>query len=149
MESEDVPANNQSVENFTITEVKSGHISKVLKAKNAVIDEEKNKMYLENPIVEVYNDKGEYLSTLKVEKADVDMENYDVIGYGDSLVEGATGEVLQTKNLSYSSANNIIFSSNPVTVKKDGETLSGKSFKSDAKLEKITIEAQKVEINKI
>jgi LPS export ABC transporter protein LptC len=94
------PIPEQAVEKFTITETEKGKLKMILESESAVINEEKKIAVLQLPRVKFYKE-GMYVSTLIAEKAEINLETYDVFGKGKCTIETANSEYLQTKDLSY------------------------------------------------
>jgi LPS export ABC transporter protein LptC len=132
------PMSEQTIEKFTITQTEGGKLKMMLEAESAVIDEKGNIAHLKLPIVKFY-DKGNYVSTLITENADINLETYDVKGIEKCIVDTANNEHLQTIDLMYNAKKNLIYSDNDVKIKKPGQTIYGTRFDADTKLEKIAI----------
>ncbi len=142
------PMAEQAVEKFTITETDMGKLKMVLESESAIINDEKKKAYLRLPRVKFYQE-GEYVSTLVTEDAEINLETYDVIGYGKCTVDTANGEHLQTTNLKYNAKKDIVFSNTDVKVTRHGETVYGKGFEADTKLENIIVKKQRIILDKV
>lgn len=140
------PMAEQAVEKFVITETEEGKLKMVLESESAVIDEEKKVAVLKLPIVKFYKN-GEYASTLVTESATINLDTYDVSGHGKCTVDTADNEYLQTTDLQYNAKKSIVFSNNDVKLTRQDETVYGKGFEADTKLEKIIIKKQRVELN--
>lgn len=140
------PMSEQAVEMFTITETEAGKLRMILESESAVINEEKQRAVLRLPRVKFYQD-GMYSSTLITESAEINLETYDVIGHGKCTIETVNNERLETTNLQYNSKKNIVFSKTDVKITRPGETVYGKGFEADTKLEKIIIKNQKIIIH--
>lgn len=137
------PMSEQAVEKFTITETELGNLKMILESESAIIDEEKKIAVLKLPRVKFYQE-GEYVSTLVTENAEIDLVTYNVIGHGKCTVDTANNEHLQTTNLHYNAEKSIVYSNTDVKVTRPGETVYGKGFEADTKLEKIVIKKQRV-----
>ena len=133
----------QAIEKFTITETEKGKLKMILESESAVINEEKKRAVLQLPRVKFYKE-GEYASILISESAEIDLDTYDIFGKGKCTVETANNEYLQTRDLSYNSKKELIYSVNDVKITTKSETITGKGFESDTKLEKVIIKKQKV-----
>jgi len=141
------PMSEQAVEKFTITETEYGKLKMVLESEAALINEDKKRAYLKLPRVKFYKD-GNYVSTLVTESAEINLETYDVSGKGKCTVDTANNEHLQTTDLQYNAKKDIVYSKNNVKMTRNGETIYGKGFEADTKLEKIVIKKQKVILDK-
>lgn len=139
------PMTEQAVEKFVITETEAGKLKMVLESESAVIDDEKKTAVLKLPIVKFYRE-GEYVSTLVTESATINLETYDVSGHGKCTVDTADNEHLLTADLQYNAKKDIVFSRKNVKLTRRDETVYGKSFEADTKLEKIIIKNQRVEL---
>ena len=137
------PIPEQAIEKFTITETEKGKLKMILESESAVINEEKKTAVLQLPRVKFYKE-GEYASTLIAESADIDLDTYDIFGKGKCTIETANNEYLQTRDLSYNARKELIYSVNDVKITTKSETITGKGFESDTKLEKVIIKKQKV-----
>ncbi|MDR2426700.1 MAG: LPS export ABC transporter periplasmic protein LptC [Endomicrobium sp.] len=137
----------QLVEQFTITETEEGKLKMVLESDSAIINEEKKEAVLKLPKIKFYKN-GEYVSTLVTESAAIDLDTYDVLGYGKCTVDSANNEHLQTTDLQYNAKKNVVFSNNNVKLTRRNEIVYGKGFEADTNLEKIIIKKQRVELNK-
>lgn len=137
------PMSEQAVEKFTITETELGKLKMILESESAIIDEEKKVAHLRLPRVKLYRD-GVYASTLVTENAEIDLDTYNVIGHGKCTVDTANNEHLQTTDLHYNTQKSIVYSNTDVKVTRRGETVYGKGFEADTKLEKIIIKKQRV-----
>lgn len=141
------PMSDQTIEKFTITETEEGKLKMVLEAESAVINENTKMAFLRLPRVKFYHE-GQYSSTLITESADINLETYDIAGHGKCTVDTAGNEHLQTTDLKYDAAKKIVYSNNDVTLTRDGDTVYGKGFEADTKLDKVIIKKQKIIINK-
>jgi len=141
------PMEEQAVEKFTITETEAGKLKMILESESAVINEEKKRAHLKLPRVKFYQD-GQYSSTLVSESADINLETYDISGHGKCTVDTVNNERLETTNLQYNAKENKVYSKNDVIIKRQNETVFGKSFEADTKLDKIVIKNQKVILSK-
>ncbi|MCL2335286.1 MAG: LPS export ABC transporter periplasmic protein LptC [Endomicrobia bacterium] len=141
------PMSEQAIEKFTVTETEFGKLKMVLESESAVINEEQKRAYLKLPRVKFYRD-GNYVSTLVTESAEINLETYDVSGKGKCTVDTANNEHLQTTDLQYNAKKNMVYSKNDVKMTRNGETVYGKSFEADTKLEKIVIKKQRVVLDK-
>ncbi|AKL97461.1 LPS export ABC transporter periplasmic protein LptC [Endomicrobium proavitum] len=141
------PMTEQAVEKFTITETEAGKVKMVLESESAIINEDTQKAFLRLPRVKFYQD-GKYASTLITESADINLETYDIAGHGKCTIDTVNNEHLQTTNLGYDAKKKIVFSKTDVTLTRDGDTVYGKGFEADTKLDKIVIKKQKIIINK-
>jgi LPS export ABC transporter protein LptC len=137
------PIPEQAVEQFTITETEKGKLKMILESESAVINEEKQTAVLQLPRVKFYKE-GQYVSTLIAEKAEINLDTYDVFGKGKCTVETANSEYLQTTDLSYNAKKELVYSVNDVKITTKSEIITGKGFESDTKLEKAVIKKQKV-----
>jgi LPS export ABC transporter protein LptC len=136
------PMSERTIEKFTITQTEDGKLKMIIEAESAIIDEKGSIAHLKLPIVKFY-DKGNYVSTLITESADINLETYDVKGIGKCVVDTANNEHLQTTDLMYNAKKNLIYSDNNVKIKKTGQTIYGTRFDADTKLETVTIENQR------
>jgi LPS export ABC transporter protein LptC len=132
----------QTIEQFSITQTAEGKLKMILEAEFAVVDEKGSVAHLQCPMVKFY-DNGNYVSTLIMENADINLETYDVSGIGKCKIDGANNEHLETTDLMYRSKGNLIYSDNDVTIKKPGQIVHGTRFNADTKLETISVENQK------
>ncbi|MDR2860281.1 MAG: LPS export ABC transporter periplasmic protein LptC [Elusimicrobiota bacterium] len=141
------PENSHIIEDFNITETDSGKLKMMMDSASAVIDEEKGIAKIQSPTVKFYKN-GEYASILTMESAEINLETYDVKGYGKCIVNTVENERLQTTNLQYNSKENKVFSADSVEIERGGETIYGTSFEADTNLENIIIENQRITINR-
>ena len=141
------PMAEQAIEKFTITETEKGKLKMILESESAIINEEKQVAHLKLPRVKFYKE-GEYVSTLITESADIHLETYDIYGHGKCTVDTANNEHLQTTDLRYDAKKETVYSKNDVKMIRQGETVFGKGFEADTKLEKIIIKNQKVILDK-
>jgi LPS export ABC transporter protein LptC len=141
------PMEEQAVEKFTITETDAGKLKMILESESAIINESKKKAYLKLPRVKFYQD-GQYSSTLVSESAEINLETYDIAGQGKCTVDTVNNENLQTTDLQYNAKKSKVFSNNDVVIRRANETVYGKSFEADTKLEKIVIKNQRVVLSK-
>ncbi|MDR2811616.1 MAG: LPS export ABC transporter periplasmic protein LptC [Endomicrobium sp.] len=136
------PMSKHTIEKFTITQTENGKLKMIIEAESAIIDEKWSIAHLKLPIVKFY-DKGNYVSTLTAESADINLETYGVKGIGKCVIDTANNEHLQTTNLMYNAKKNLLYSNNNVKIKKPGQMIYGTRFDADAKLETITIKNQR------
>jgi LPS export ABC transporter protein LptC len=136
------PMSECTIEEFTITQTEDGKLKMTIEAESAIIDEEGNVVHLKLPIVKFY-DKGNYVSMLIIESADINLKTYDVKGIGKCVIDTANNEHLQTTDLMYNAKKNLIYSDNNVKIKKPGQTIYGTRFDADTKLETVTIKNQR------
>ncbi|MDR3306822.1 MAG: LPS export ABC transporter periplasmic protein LptC [Endomicrobium sp.] len=137
------PMSERTIEKFAITQTEDGKLKMMLEAASAIVDEDGNSARLKLPIVKFY-DKGNYVSTLITESADINLETYDVKGIGKCVIDAANNGRLQTTDLTYDAKKNLISSDNNVKIKKPGETIYGTRFDADTKLETVTIKNQRM-----
>ncbi|MDR1942426.1 MAG: LPS export ABC transporter periplasmic protein LptC [Endomicrobium sp.] len=142
------PMPEQAIEKFTVTETESGKLKMILESQSAVINEDNKTANLKLPRVKFYRD-GLYASTLVSESADVNLETYDISGHGKCTVETANNEYLQTTDLNYNAKDEMIYSVNDVKMTRGNETITGKGFETDVKLDKVVIKKQRVVLENV
>jgi LPS export ABC transporter protein LptC len=140
------PISERTIEKFSIAQTEDGKLKMMLEAESADIDENENSANLELPEVKFY-DKGKYSSTLVAERAIINLKTYDVKGIGKCVIDTANNEHLETIDLMYNAKKSWLYSDNDVKVKRPGQTIYGKGFNADTKLQKITIKKQRMVIN--
>ncbi|MDR2437578.1 MAG: LPS export ABC transporter periplasmic protein LptC [Endomicrobium sp.] len=140
------PISERTIEKFSIAQTEDGKLKMMLEAESADIDENENSANLELPEVKFY-DKGKYSSTLVAERAIINLKTYDVKGIGKCVIDTANNERLETTDLMYNAKRSWLYSDNDVKVKRPGQTIYGKGFNADTKLQKITIKKQRMVIN--
>jgi LPS export ABC transporter protein LptC len=140
------PMTERTIEKFSIAQTEEGKLKMMLEAESADIDEDENTANLELPEVKFY-DKGEYSSTLVAERAIINLKTYDVRGIGKCVICTANDEHLETTDLMYNAKDRLLYSDNDVKVKRPGQTIYGKGFNADTKLQKVTIKKQRMVIN--
>ncbi|MDR3281723.1 MAG: LPS export ABC transporter periplasmic protein LptC [Endomicrobium sp.] len=133
----------QTIERFRITKTQKGELEMILEADFAFINESRNIAHLRFPVVKFY-DCGKYISTFIAESADIDMEVYDVKGYGNCTVISVNYGNLETKNLIYNAKKKKIYTNSDVKIVRQRERIYGTSLESDIKLEKIVIKNQRI-----
>jgi LPS export ABC transporter protein LptC len=142
------PISEQTIEKFTVTQTREGKLKMILEAESATINEENQIANLKLPIIKFYNN-GEYVSTLVAEKAKINMETYDIEGFGECTIDTAYNEQLQTTDLMYNASEELIYSTQDVKITKPGQKIYGTSFQSDTKLDDIVIKNQRTEIDQV
>jgi LPS export ABC transporter protein LptC len=140
------PMTERTIEKFSIAQIEEGKLKMMLEAESADIDEDENTANLELPEVKFY-DKGKYSSTLVAERAIIDLRTYDVRGIGKCVIHTVNDEHLETTDLMYNAKKSWLYSDTDVEVKRPGQTIYGKGFNADTKLQKVTIKKQRMVIN--
>lgn len=140
------PISEQTIEKFTVTQTREGKLKMILEAESATINEENQIANLKLSIIKFYNN-GEYASTLVTEKAKINMETYDIEGFGKCTIDTSNNEQLQTTDLMYDASKELIYSSQDIIITKPGQKIYGTSFHSDTKLDNIVIKNQRTVID--
>jgi LPS export ABC transporter protein LptC len=135
-----------SIEKFTIIQTDEGKLKIIMNAESAVIDESGNIAHIRLPSIKFYN-KGDYVSTLVAESADINMTTHDIKGIGRCVISSAKNECVQTTNLTYDARKDLVYSNNDVKITRPHGTIYGASFKSDTKFDKIIIKNQRTVID--
>ncbi|MDR1418101.1 MAG: LPS export ABC transporter periplasmic protein LptC [Endomicrobium sp.] len=141
------PISEQTIEKFTITQTSDGKLKMILEAESAIINDEDQIANLKLPIIKFYNN-GEYVSTLVTEKAKINMETYDIEGFGKCTIDNSDNEQLQTTDLMYVASKELIYSNKNIEITKPDQKIYGTSFQSDVKLENIVIKNQRTVFDK-
>jgi LPS export ABC transporter protein LptC len=131
------------IEKFTIIQAEDGKLKTIIEAESVIIDENGSIAHLKLPVVKFY-DKGNYVSTLTSESADINLETCDVKGIGKCVIDTANNEHLQTTDLMYNAKKKLIYSDNNIKIKKHGQMICGTRFDADTKLETVTIKNQRM-----
>ncbi|MDR2709188.1 MAG: LPS export ABC transporter periplasmic protein LptC, partial [Elusimicrobiota bacterium] len=105
-----------------------------------------NAAVIYNPTISFYKD-GKYSATLTMQRAEINLDNYNVIGFGNCVVKTADGQVLKTTDIHYDSKNNKVYSNKGVQIQRASEFLEGASFEADTSLKNIVIYKQSIVIN--
>ncbi|MDR1926916.1 MAG: LPS export ABC transporter periplasmic protein LptC [Endomicrobium sp.] len=143
---ETLPIPEQAIEKFTIIQTDEGKLKIIMDAESAVIDESGNIAHVRLPSIKFYN-KGDYVSTLVAESADVNMKTHDIKCIGKCVISSAKNECVQTTNLIYDAGKDLIYSNNDVRITRPRGTIYGASFKSDTKFDRIIIKNQRTVID--
>ncbi|MDR3071462.1 MAG: LPS export ABC transporter periplasmic protein LptC [Endomicrobium sp.] len=133
---------NQIIEKFTIVQTSKGKLKIILEAESAIMDGDKGVAHAKFVKAKIY-DNGKFASMLTAEVANIDMVTNDVYCAGKCVLDSANNEHLETTDLMYSAGKDLIYSNNSVKITRSGEILYGTSFRSNTKLDKITVENQK------
>jgi LPS export ABC transporter protein LptC len=137
----------QTIEEFFITQTDKGKIKITIESESVIINEKENIAHLKRPLVKFY-DKGKYTSTLIADEGTINTLTYDINGMGKCTIDTLNNGRLETSELFYDGKKELIYSDRDVEIIRPGEIVRGTSFKSDVKLDKITIKNQKTIIEK-
>ncbi len=133
----------QTIENFVITETKAGKIKTILNSNIAIIKESENVAFLTEPVVKFY-DNGKYSATLTAKTGQISLDTNNVKAIGECKVLTASGEVLETKDVSYDHVKEKIYSDSDIKITRGKDVIYGKGFESDTKLNNIIIKNQRI-----
>lgn len=129
----------QVMEEFSMTQTRSGRLAWRLKAKLAIIKEKAHRAKLDEPRIEFFED-GKIVSRVRAVYGVAHLDTHDVI-LSTSVVLTAIedGSVLMTERLSYSDKRNLLFTKLPIVLKRPGTLLRGRGFEADPGLNEIRI----------
>jgi LPS export ABC transporter protein LptC len=133
----------QIVEKLTVTQIDEGKLKMILEAESANVNENENIVSLKFPKIKFY-DKGNYISTVCAESADINIKTYNVKSRGKCTLDTVNNEHLETTDLIYDAKKKLVYSSSKVKIIRRGETVYGESFESDVKLDKVVIRKQRI-----
>ncbi len=133
----------QTIENFVITETKAGKIKTILNSNIAIIKESENVAFLTEPVVKFY-DNGKYSATLTAKTGQISLDTNNVKAIGECKVLTASGEVLETKDVSYDHVKEKVYSDSDIKITRGKDVIYGKGFESDTKLNNIIIKNQRI-----
>ena len=116
-----------SVKGQNRAKIWAGHILKF---------EEKHTIRMDGNIkVDFYNEQGRHVSVLTAQGGEVDETSQDLQARGTVIVISDEGARLEAERLNWHNATQKIQSDTLVTIIRDGETVKGIGFESDADLE--------------
>jgi len=126
--------------NSTIIVSNEGIISAIIKAGYIAVYSEQEITLLENGVhVDFYNEDGEITSVLKSDRGEVDDETQDLSGYGNVIIEGEDGTVLETEEIHWVNETELIHTDAFVRITSPDEIIEGYGMESDAGLNNYTI----------
>jgi len=133
----------QTIERFTVSETEHGVPNWVLQSQHAVIDEEKNTIFLSSATVQFY-EAGKPVSTLFAEQGRIDTATYDMLTEGPCVLTTAEGERIETSALRYVSSTKLIVTQEKVVYYQQDRVIYGKGMETSPDMESIVIYNQKV-----
>ena len=138
-----LPAGGASfIEDLTIAEANSGASRWRLKARDAVMDEKKGRIFFTAPAVKFYEGK-EISSEITSLKGEILMSKKEAELTGSVRVNAIKdGMRLATEHLFYSSARDKIWTPEPVTIYKGKTVINGRGFTANPDLSEIEITHQ-------
>ncbi|GHT54722.1 hypothetical protein AGMMS50233_03440 [Endomicrobiia bacterium] len=139
----------QTIKKVFVTQTEKGKIKFTVESESVVINESENIAYLKLPVVKFYDDKGKLTLSFVMKKAEVNILTYDINGIGECTIDSVNNGNIQTSDLFYNAKEELLYGDHDVTITRPGETVSGKSFKYDVKLDKMIIKDQRTAIEKI
>jgi LPS export ABC transporter protein LptC len=119
---------------------RDGVVSAVIKAGYIAVYNEKKVTLLEESVyVNFFDEDGTITSTLTSDRGEVDDETQDLSGYGNVVIEGDDGTILETEEIHWENATERIFTEVYVKITSPEEIIEGYGLESDAALSNYTI----------
>ncbi|GHT60947.1 hypothetical protein AGMMS50222_06470 [Endomicrobiia bacterium] len=139
----------QTIKKVFMIQTEKGKIKFTVESESVIINESENIADLERPVVKFYDDKGKLALSFVMKKAKVNILTYDINGIGECTIDSVNNGNLKTSDLFYNAKEKLLYGDHDVTIIRSGETVYGKSFKYDVKLDKMIIKDQRTAIEKI
>ncbi len=138
MDAEELP--DQESWDSTIIVSNEGVVSAIIHAGYIAVFSEKKITLLENGVhIDFYNEEGEITSVLVSDRGEVDDETQDLSGYGNVVIEGDDGTVLETEEIHWENKTEQIHTDKFVKITSPDEIIEGYGMESDAGLNNYTI----------
>ncbi len=136
----------QVMEEFSMTQTRSGQPAWRLKAKLAIIKEKTHRAKLDEPRIDFY-ENGKIVSRVRAVYGIAHLDTHDVVlSTSVVLTSVEDGSVLMTERLSYSDKKHLLFTKLPIVLKRPGTLLRGRGFEADPGLNEIRIFDQEAAI---
>lgn len=116
-----------------------GVISAVIKAGYIAVYNDKQVTMLEDGVHVDFYEEGVITSTLISDRGEVDDETQDLSGYGNVIIEGEDGTILETEEIHWTNETERIHTEAFVKITSPEEIIQGYGMESDANLSNYTI----------
>jgi LPS export ABC transporter protein LptC len=117
-----------------------GVISAIIHAGYIAVFNDKKLTLLEDGVhVDFYNEEGLITSILTSDRGEVDDETQDLSGYGNVIIEGDDGTILETEEIHWKNETERIHTDVFVKITSPEEIIQGYGLESDAALSNYTI----------
>lgn len=117
-----------------------GVISAIIRAGYIAVFNDKKMTFLENGVhVDFYNEDEEITSVLTSDRGEVDDQTQDLSGYGNVVIVGDDGTILETEEIHWTNATERIHTDIFVKITSPEEIIQGYGLESDAALSNYTI----------
>ncbi len=138
MDADELP--DQESWNSTIIVSNEGVVSAIIKAGYIAMYSDKKITLLDDGVhVDFYNEEGEITSILISDRGEVDDETQDLSGYGNVVIEGDDGTILETEEIHWVNETERIHTDKFVKITSPDEIIEGYGMESDAGLNNYTI----------
>lgn len=137
------------MEGFTMTETEDGKKKLVVKAESAEIDKNNNIIKANNVNLKYYDSKGNVSSILTSETGILELGTKDMTAEGNVILTTDIDAKLETEKLKWLSAENKVFTDEPVRFTKGGNVLKGKGLEADSRLENATVKEVVTEVTNL
>ena len=115
-------------EGFMRAKVKSGHLKKYNEKEHIILDD--------NVVVDFFDLQENYISTLFSDKSEINEKSNDMLAIGNVMAKSDSGITLFTERLQWIAEDEKLFTKDSIMITTpENDTLFGKGFESDAKLE--------------
>jgi len=119
---------------------KDGVISAIIRAGYIAVYNDKMLTLLENGVqVDFYDEEGHITSTLVSDRGEVNDETNDISGFGNVIIEGEDGTVLESEEIHWTNETERIHTDVFVKITSPDEIIQGYGMESDASLSNYTI----------
>ena len=117
-----------------------GIVSAIIHAGYIAVYNERKITLLEDDVhVDFYNAEGDITSVLTSDRGEVDDETQDLSGYGNVVIEGEDGTILETEEIHWENKSERIHTDAFVKITSPEEIIHGYGMESDAALSNYTI----------
>jgi LPS export ABC transporter protein LptC len=135
--SETIP--DQEIDGFTLTQTRDGQRVWSLRAANALVYEEADRVEMAELRVDFYDEEGGAKSTLTADEGTLSRRTNDMEVTGNVVVYASDGTVLTTERLTWNERTGKIESDERVTVTKGRDVMKGLGVEADPDLRNIRV----------
>lgn len=131
----------QEIDGFTLTQTREGERVWSLRAANALIYEDADRVEMTDIRVDFFDDEGGTRSTLTAEEGVLSRRTNDMEVTGNVVVYAADGTVMTTERLTWNERTGKIESDLPVRVTRGKDVMTGVGVEADPDLRNIRVKS--------
>ncbi|MBN2564547.1 MAG: LPS export ABC transporter periplasmic protein LptC [Candidatus Eisenbacteria bacterium] len=131
----------QEIDGFALTQTREGERIWSLKAANALIYEDADRVEMTDLRVDFFDEEGNARSTLTADEGTLERRTNDMEVMGNVVVYAEDGTILTTERLTWNERTGKIESDQPVRVTKGRDVMTGVGVEADPDLKNIRVKS--------